>query len=57
MKGFGKALMGMIRVSMNRTIARKISSGVTTLALVGSCAAFGGRMRECWRTGRDRMRE
>jgi len=34
MNGFGKTLMGVIRVSMDRTIARKISSGVTALVLV-----------------------
>jgi hypothetical protein len=35
MNGFGKALMGMIHVSMNRLMARKVSSGVTMLALAG----------------------
>jgi parallel beta-helix repeat protein len=35
MNGFGKALIGMIHVSMNRLMARKISAGVTMLALAG----------------------
>ena len=33
MNGFGKALMGVICVSIDRTIARKISSGLTAMAL------------------------
>jgi hypothetical protein len=35
MNGFGKALMGMIHVLVDRLMARKIPSGVTMLALAG----------------------
>ena len=50
MNGFGKALIGMIHVSMNRTIARRLSSGVTILALAGIVllvAAGGASAKDC----------
>ena len=35
MNGFTKALMGMIHVSMNRLLARRVLSGITSLPLAG----------------------
>jgi hypothetical protein len=50
MNEFGKALMDMIRVSINRLMARKIPSGVTMLALAGIVlllAAGGASAKDC----------